>query len=289
MRVGHAGMGLTSAVEILFGLGAAGAYGTADFLGGMAGKRAEVLTVVLISQAAGAVPLAIVNLFSDGSATSSGLWLGAAAGAAEVVGALLLYRGLATGRMNVVAPIAGVLGAALPVAAGLITDDAPSAVSLVGLSLALLAVGLLSTPSADAEGARTGIPEALGAGIAFGLFFFLIDLAGGEGSGPGVLVSARAASLFIALILVLVARKPILPPKIAMPFAVGAGVSEAGANFLFLAGTKEGLLAIVAVLTSLYPAATAGLARAFLGERMSRGQLVGFIVAGAAVALMVAG
>ena len=276
-------------MEILFGLGAAGAYGTADFLGGMAGKRAEILTVVLISQAAGAVPLAILNLFSDGTATPSGLWLGAAAGVAEVVGALLLYRGLATGRMNVVAPIAGVLGAALPVAAGLIGDDAPSATSLAGLGLALLAVGLLSSPPEEAAGARTGIAEAVGAGIAFGLFFFLIDLAGGEGSGPGPLVSARAASLFVALVLVLVARKPILPPVVALPFAVGAGVSEAGANFLFLAGTKEGLLAIVAVLTSLYPAATAGLARAFLGERMGRGQLVGFMIAGAAVALMVAG
>jgi uncharacterized membrane protein len=282
-------MGLTSGVEILFGLGAAGAYGTADFLGGMAGKRAEVMTVVLISQAAGAVPLALIGLFSEGSATASGLWLGAAAGAAEVVGALLLYRGLAIGRMNVVAPIAGVLGAALPVAAGLIGDDAPSAISLAGLGLALLAVGLLSAVPEDAEGARTGLAEAIGAGIAFGLFFFLIDLAGGEGSGPGPLVSARVASLFVALILVLVARKPVLPPKNALPFAVGAGVSEAGGNFLFLAGTKEGLLAIVAVLTSLYPAATAGLARAFLKERMSRGQLVGFIMAGVAVALMVAG
>jgi uncharacterized membrane protein len=282
-------MGLTAAVEILLGLGAAGAYGTADFLGGMAGKRAEILTVVLISQAAGAVPLTIVNLFSDGSATASGLWLGAAAGVAEVIGALLLYRGLATGRMNVVAPIAGVLGAALPVAAGLIGDDAPSALSLAGLGLALVAVGLLSSPPEGAVGRRAGIAEAVGAGVAFGLFFFLIDLAGGEGSGPGPLVSARGASLVVALILVLVARKPILPPTSALPFAVGAGVSEAGANFLFLAGTKEGLLAIVAVLTSLYPAATAGLARAFLRERMGRGQLVGFIMAGVAVALMVAG
>jgi drug/metabolite transporter (DMT)-like permease len=71
--------------------------------------------------------------------------------------------------------------------------------------------------------------------------------------------------------------------------AVGAGAAEAGANLLFLAGTKEGLLAVVAVLTSLYPAATVGLARAFLGERIGRPQFVGLVTAGVAVALLVAG
>src|SRR5688500_8768578 len=131
---------------IVFGLLAAATYGAADFIGGRVSRRADVFTVVLLSQLLGAIPLAIaIPFFADAPASPSALAWGAAAGIGGGTGVLLLYRGLAVGRMTVVAPITGVVAAAAPVIFGLAIGERPGPIALVGVGVALISVALVSS------------------------------------------------------------------------------------------------------------------------------------------------
>ncbi|HEX2295148.1 MAG TPA: DMT family transporter [Actinomycetota bacterium] len=288
-------------MAILLGLAAALTYGAGDFVGGLVTRRAPLFTVVLLSQVAGtALLVAAVPFFVDSGPTASALAWGGASGAAGATGVLFLYKGLAAGRMSVVAPITSVEAAVVPVLWGLATGERPPLLALAGVVVALVAVVLVAgfEPGQVADdgaggatdGARPrrlspGVPEALVAGLAFGAFFILLDGAGDE-TGLWPLVGARAASLTVLTVLVLVRRERISAAPDTRPAIAAAGVLDVAANLLYLLATREGLLSIVAVLTSLYPASTILLARLVLGERMGRLQVAGLGLAAAGVVMM---
>lgn len=287
---------------ILFGLLAAATYGAADFVGGRVSRHFDSFSVVLLSQLIGAVPLLfVVPMLANEPVTAGGLGWGAAAGIGGGTGILFLYRGLATGRMSVIAPITGVVAAVVPFVFGLVTGDRPSAISLAGVVIALASVVLVSAApppgdETDVElgddvpslSSRTGIPYALGAGISFALFFVFLDAAGKE-SGVWPLIGTRGSSLVLVTVAVLALRKPLRPPPGTLVAIGAAGILDVGANVFYLISTRFGLLSLVAVLTSMYPAVTVLLARIFLKERMMKVQLVGLTLAGAAIAMIVAG
>ncbi len=198
--------------------------------------------------------------------------------------------------MSVFAPITAVEAAAVPLLFGLLTGDRPGPLALVGIASALVAVTLVSSapdPDAGAGGPKPGGPgtngifHALGAGLAFGAFF--IFLGGASGGGLWPLAGARASSLALIAIAVLVTRTPLSPaPGTGMGIA-GSGLFDAGANLLYLLATREGLLSLVAVLTSMYPAMTVLLARVVLKERMQPVQVAGLGLALVSVALITLG
>ena len=103
-------------------------------------------------------------------------------------------------------------------------------------------------------------------------------------------LGARTASVTLVMTLVLVVRRTsIRPAPGTLPTIAAAGALDAGANALYLLASREGLLSLVSVLSSLYPAATILLARFVLHERMNRVQLLGVALAFAGVALISAG
>ena len=287
---------------IIFGLLAAATYGGADFIGGRMSRRVDVFTVVLVSQLIGAIPLVVViPFFIDGEASVSALAWGAAAGFAGGSGVLLLYRGLAVGRMSVVAPVTGVVAATAPVIFGLATGERPGPLALVGVVVALIAVALVSTapppPAAEDDvelGATlnswraSGVPLALGAGLAFGAFFIFLDL-GGEDTGLWPLIGMRSSSLVLVALITLALRRPLRPPSGTILGIAGAGLLDVAANVLYLLATRHGLLTLVAVLTSMYPASTVLLARFVLKERFIRTQIVGLLFAAASIVMIVLG
>jgi drug/metabolite transporter (DMT)-like permease len=284
-------------MAILLGLAAALTYGAGDFVGGVVTRRAPLFQVVLLSQVAGtALLFAALPFFAQSGPTGAAVAWGGASGVAGATGVLFLYKGLAAGRMSVVAPITSVEAAVVPVLWGLGSGERPPAVALAGVVVALVAVGLVAgfepgDVAGDARGARgrlaPGVAEALAAGLAFGGFFVLLAGAG-DGTGLWPLVAGRTASLTILAILVLARREPLAAaPETRLPI-VAAGVLDVAANLLYLLATREGLLSIVAVLTSLYPASTILLARIVLGERMGRLQVAGLGLAAAGVVMMTA-
>jgi drug/metabolite transporter (DMT)-like permease len=285
-------------MAILLGLAAALTYGAGDFVGGLVTRRAPLFSVVVLSQVAGTtLLLATVPFFVESGPTGSALLWGGASGVAGATGVLLLYKGLAAGRMSVVAPITSIEAAIVPVVWGLATGERPPALALAGVLVALVAVVLVAgfqpkrpetrtdDPAAGARRLAPGVPEALLAGVAFGLFFVLLDGAGDD-TGLWPLVGGRIASLTVLTVLVLARRERIASAPGTRLQIAAAGVLDVAANLLYLLSTREGLLSIVAVLTSLYPASTILLARVVLGERMGRLQIAGLGLAVAGVVMM---
>lgn len=289
-------------MAVLLSMAAALTYGAADFVGGVVTKRVPVTAVVVLSQAVGTVPfLALFPVLNQDAFSTGALAWGAAAGVGGATGVVLLYAGLAAGRMSVVAPITAVEAASVPVVFGMVSGERPGAVALAGVLVALVAVGLISSapePLGDATPVeRTdrlrrvlppGVTQGLGAGAAFGAFFIFLDAAG-NGTGLWPLVGARVTSLSLVGVAVLVTRQSLKVPGDTWPAIAAAGILDLAANIFYLLATREGLLSLVAVITSMYPASTVLLARLWLGERMVRIQLVGLAGAGVAIVLIAGG
>ncbi|MGP3934842.1 EamA family transporter [Nonomuraea sp. KM88] len=261
-------------------------YGTADFFGGLATRRTQVLSVVVLSQIAGlGLILALLPLL-PGAFSDTALSWGLAAGMSGAAGLVLFYRALATGVMSVVAPTTAVTSAALPVVFGLATGERPASWALVGVALALGSVLLVSQDSSGGgHGSVASVAAALAAGAGFGGFFVLLSMASHE-SGLWPLVGARLSSVTVVALLALVTRRTLRPRPGSLHIIVAAGVLDMTANVLFLLAQQDGLLSLVAVLVSLYPASTLLLARHVLGERLRAVQMTGVACALGAVALI---
>jgi drug/metabolite transporter (DMT)-like permease len=286
-------------VAIVLGLLVAATYGAADFLGGLSSKRASVPAVVVLSQLTGLPLLGVLVVVAGGSPTAKALAAGAAAGAFGALGLVCLYRGLASGRMSVVAPITGVGAALVPVAWGVLRGERPDGLALTGVVLALVAVALVSRTDDDPlDGAATAettdpappsyVVLAVLGGLGFGMVFVLLAEAG-DGVGFWPLVAGRAVSIpLLAAGTVVTGRSFRIVSRTAALTILGAGVLDMAANAFFLLATRRGLLALVGVVSSLYPASTVLLARLVLHERLQRVQLAGLVLAGAGVVLIAA-
>jgi drug/metabolite transporter (DMT)-like permease len=276
-------------VAALFALTAAFAYGAGDFLGGVAARRAPTTAVVLWSHVVGLLLLVGAAPLLGGDVTPQALAIGAGAGIVGAVGVALFYHGLSIGSMSVVAPIAGLMSAALPVAVGFGGGERPGMAAIGGIAIALVAITLVSREAGDSAAPSRHRLQALGlsvaAGLAFGLFFTLLNTAGDD-VGIWPLVGARVASVALFTGLGLAKLVQAAPPRAAAGAAIGAGVLDAAANVFYVLALSHGLLSVVAVLTALYPAGTVLLARYGLGEEMSGIQRTGLAFAGVSAVLI---
>jgi len=266
-------------------LGAAAIWGGGDFAGGIATKRAAVFRVVAGAHACGLLLMLVLAWATHEPIPprASLLW-GAIAGITGAFGIAALYKGLAIGRMGVVAPVASVITAVLPVLFGFGTEGMPGRLRLLGFGLALVSIWLIARPDGEIDSHR-GLGLAILAGMMFGLFL----VSGKQAGHNGVfwpLVAARIASTL--LMLTIVAFSPPDPRSLrpaSLPILL-SGLFDSGANAMFIAATRHGRLDVAAVLSSLYPASTVILARLLLKERLSRMQTAGIAGALIAVALI---
>lgn len=291
-------------MEVLLALGAAVSYGVSDFGGGALSRTTRVLVVVLLSQLVSAALLLGAVPFWDAQLSGSAIGWGVAAGLAGVTGTSLLYRGLAIGRMSVVAPITGLLAAGIPVLFGLATGERPGPASLTGVGLGLVAVVMITrapTPSGTTGSAtdgggsieitprsRRGLAEAVGSGTGFGLFFILLERSPAD-SGLWPLVGSRISMIVLVGSFVVAGRVSVRIPGGVAFGLVALGFANVLADLLYLLATRRGLLSLVAVITSMYPATTVVLARVILNERTARQQVVGLAIAVVSVALIASG
>ncbi|HEX4815548.1 MAG TPA: DMT family transporter [Nonomuraea sp.] len=261
-------------------------YGTADFFGGLASRRTQVFAAVVFSQLAGLVLVFALLPALPGASSGPALFWGVAAGLSGAAGLALFYRSLATGVMSVVAPATAVTSAALPVLFGLATGERPGFRALVGVVLALGAVLLVGRDGSPGGRASAGtLVTALVAGAGFGGFFVLLAVAPAD-AGLWPLVGARASSVIVVALAALALRRSLRPGPGSLHIIVAAGVLDMAANVLFVLAQRQGLLSLVAVLISLYPASTLLLARHVLGERLRGIQVTGVACALVAVALI---
>jgi drug/metabolite transporter (DMT)-like permease len=285
-------------MAIGFALACALVYGAADFLGGVASRRVSAVAVAVWSQAVGLVVLLLVLPFLGGSPRPSDLLWGMACGCAGGFAVALLYRALAIGTMGVVSPVTAVLAAAVPVAFGVARGERPAALAVLGIAFAMLAVVLVSAatprptaedtdaPLARPEKARRfppGVPEAIGAGIAFGFLFIGLSQTRAE-AGLFPMLAMRLTSLGLLAGGGMLVRQPMRVSRPAFRTIAFAGALDMIANVLFvIAAHSGGALSVVAVVASLYPAGTVALAAIVLRERLVRVQWAGVAMAFAGV------
>jgi drug/metabolite transporter (DMT)-like permease len=291
-------------LAIVLAVAAAIAFGASDYTAGLATRAANVFRVSVAAQVTSLVLTLLIAPWAGSmhlTAASAG-W-GALAGVAGDFGAVTLYLGFRHAAFSVASTISAVGSAALSVAAGLAFGERPTVLALAGIALALPAIAGVSAsagaaeadgeaPSSEAKALRThtgrhlaGVGYGLLAGGGFALYFVGLNRAG-SGSGLWPVVVGQAAGLLILLIVAVVTREAGPPPPGSRSLSVATGVTGTAGALLFFIGSHSGLLAITAVITSLYPAGTILLARVALGERLNRTRLLGLVLAGASVALI---
>ncbi len=269
-------------------------WGLSDFLGGFQSRRHALLAVLVLSQSLALLILVVAVLAGAPTEhdTAATVWA-AGVGGLGLLGLVAFYRALAIGTMSIVAPISAT-GVIIPVLFGLASGERPGALQYAGIVLAAGGVVLASrsAPSEDEatrRAGRTAIGLALLAAIGFGSFFAGIDQAEETADVAWVLLSARIVDVVILAVACAVVR-PRLPAEPRALVAIAAvGVFDLLANLLFVLAAGRGLLSVVGVLGSLYPAFTVVLARFVLHERLSRAQGVGVIVTLAGVVALAAG
>jgi len=287
-------------LAVALALVAALGYGSSDFTAGLASRGADVLRVALLAQAASAVivlaAVAAVLPWPHAPAPSAGalVW-GAASGLGEAAGALALYAGFQRAPFSVAGPLSAVAAAGFSVLAGVLLGERPVPLALAGIGFALPAIAAVSYSAAPA-GTRShgaarswaGVGWGLAAGAGFALLFIALSQAGARSGLWPVAVSEAAAAAVLAALAA--ARRAFqLPTAGSRRLALITGVTGAGGAILYFLSVHKGLLAVTAVITSLYPVVTIVLARALLGERLTRARLGGLVLAAAAVSLIAAG
>jgi drug/metabolite transporter (DMT)-like permease len=281
-------------VAVLLGVLVAMSFGSADFLGGRASRTAPTLTVLLIGQVVAVTGALVIALVVGADVEGRDLAYGAAAGACNVVGLGLLYQGLATGRMGVVAPVTAVAAAIVPIVWGLVHDERPSVLTWVGAVLAVAAGALVaSEPDADDARGRTSgaIVLALTAGVALGASLVLYTQTRDESGFWPVLTARVAAIVLVALAVAVVAMRGGIgwPVGHARNLALGAGALDVTATALLLLAVRNGLTVVVAPVAALAPAFTVMWAWVVLREHVTRHQFVGLGIALTGLVLIAAG
>jgi uncharacterized membrane protein len=284
-------------VAFVLALGSAALYGAADFLGGLASRRVNTLSIVIVSQLAGLLLLvAMLPLLPSAAPVRSDLTWGAVAGLMGGTGVALLYRALAIGTMAIVAPTTAVCAVAIPVLASIALGERPAPLTFGGIALAVMAIVLVSRQGASEDddppfrGGGRGVPRGLGiallSGVAIGLFFLALARTSAS-AGMWPLVAARLTSGIFFFALAVAAGRGLRMDMPVLGTAIAAGCVDMLANALYLAASRSGPLSTVVTLSSLYPASTVLLARSVLGERLTRWQTAGIGCALVAVALIV--
>ena len=273
-------------VTILLGLGAALIWGAADFGGGFASKRMNSYSVVIGSHIISMAAFIVLAILLNEPIPPMRDWLfGAAAGLAGGLGLTLLYRALAEGKMSIAAPVSAVVAAAIPIFVASFTQGLPSSLILLGLTLALIAVWLLSRGEATTPIRIKELRLPLTAGITFGLFFVLLHQASGEVI-IWPIIATRIGSITGVLAYTSLTRRSWFPPRQHWSLLAFIGIIDASGTACYALSAQLGRLDIAAVLSSLYPGATVLLAWVFLKEKISRAQAIGVLLALGAIILL---
>jgi drug/metabolite transporter (DMT)-like permease len=279
-------------LAIVLALGASLAWGVSDFLGGVKSRTFPLFVVLLISQGAALIVLAVVvAALGEPPPGREFLIYAALAGIAETVGVAALYRGLAVGVMSIVAPVAAT-APVVPLVVGLALGEEPATVQAAGIALAVVGIVITASRSeaGDARGQVVGASVLFGAlcALGFGSFYVAMDAAS-EGEIQWALLFARATSVAVFLLVVVGTRPAPFPAGRELPVIAVIGLLIIAADAMYATASTEGVLGVVAALSTLYPIVTIALARVYLSERVEPQQRIGIALSLTGVVAISAG
>ena len=270
-----------------YGMAAVLAWGTSDFLGGYATRRANAFLFTTVVNIGGLLLVGTLAVATHAPLPSgrSAAWMlagGISGGAALAI----FYRALSSGRMGLTAPVAAVLSAAIPAVFSMYREGLPGSVPMLGFVLAAIGLWLITRPEAGST--PDGIGFAVLAGIGFASFYLCVRQAG-DASPLWIASLTRTGGLIITGLIVLLLGKfrDITPAGVRWGLLTGC-IDSIGTIF-FVCAIQTGRLDEAVVISSLYPAVTVLLARLFLKEHLTRWRFVGLLAALAAVPMIAGG
>jgi drug/metabolite transporter (DMT)-like permease len=280
-------------IGIILALVSAVGYGASDFVGGLTARRVSPWAVAIAGQLAGAFAMLAVGVTLPARAGLADFAWATLAGLGSAVGTVFLYRGLARGRMGVVAPVSGVGAALVPVLVGVVLGERLGTLTWVGVLMAVPGIYVVSREVADRAGRSWGgIADGTLAGLGFGLLFVALAQVP-ESAGVLPLAANQAVGAVFTMTAAGLLRQPWRPRGRAQRRAAGwgtvGGLLGTGGTAAFLLASHSADLAVTGVLASLYPAVTVLLAATVLREPFRLSQGVGLLVCGASVALVAIG
>ena len=276
-------------MAVLLALLAALSYGLSDFVGGLVSRRTSAWPVAFVGNAAALVGAVVVALVVPGDPAPADLWWGALAGLGTGTGGAFLYRGLAAGRMGVVAPVSAVGAALVPVSVGVVTGERPELLVWLGIAAAVPGIWLVSRESGEQGDLAAGLADGVLAGLGFGLLFAAMGQVPEEAGFWPLALAQAVGTVSVALMATLLGARWVPHARSQAWGGIVAGVLGTTAVVAFLLATQRGLLTIASVVTSLYPAVTVLLAATLLREHIHRSQAVGLVLCTVAVGLVAAG
>jgi drug/metabolite transporter (DMT)-like permease len=275
-------------ISIIYGILSAGAWGAGDFAGGLSSRKVGAYRAVFYADFFGLLILVVASFVYRESLPSTSGWLNSLlAGVLGSFGLLILYHSLSIGQMSIAAPVSALFAALLPVIVGSITEGLPSAIQLIGFVLALAAVWLISQGDGKFHISRlSDLRFPILAGVGFGCYFiFIHNAAGDPNSFLWPMIISRLAGTLLLFFIVFARREPLVVPRDAWGLVLLNAALDLTGNFFYILASKTGRLDVAAVLSSLYPGSTVILAWLFLKERLSRTQVIGILLAFAAILL----
>ena len=268
-----------------YSLTAVGVWGASDFLGGVGARRANAFLFTAIVHLSGLFLMGTLALITHAPfpGHASVVW-SLIAGSVGGMALALFYRSLASGNMGLVAPVAAVVGAAIPTIVTAFAEGFPGYRHALGFVVAGIGVWLISRAEGDSVRPE-GLGMAVLAGIGFAGFYLCIHQAG-DASALWASACSRVGSLLVTGAIVLFGRylRAVAAPVLAI--AVVAGILDITGSAVFIRAAQIGRLDDAVVLSSLYPAITVLLARIFLREHFSRARTIGMVAALAAVPMI---
>jgi drug/metabolite transporter (DMT)-like permease len=270
----------------VYALAAVLAWGTSDFLGGYATRRANAFLLTTVVNVGGLLLVGTLASATHAQFPSgrSVAWVlaGGISGGASLA---IFYRALSVGRMGLTAPVAAVLSAAIPIIFSMFTEGFPGRIAIIGFFLA--ATGLWLITRAEDGKTPEGIGLALLAGTGFAGFYLCIRQAG-LGSALWIATFTRTGALVITGAIVLLQREFSDITAAGVRWGILTGCVDSIGTVLFVRASQSGRLDEAVVLSSLYPAVTVLLARLFLKEHFTRWRFIGLLAALAAVPMIAA-
>lgn len=282
-------------IAVLLALAGAISYGVSDFMGGLVGRRTTVWPVAVLACVGSFLGTLVIALTRSGNPSATDFAWGLLAGLGSGSGTAFLYRGLAAGRMGVVAPVSAVGATVIPVLFGVVGGERPSSIVWLGMVAALPGIWLVASEDPGGKdlagkesSGSSGLLDGILAGVGFGLLFAALGQVPDSAGFWPVVANQGASVLSVVAACFLLGGDP-RPRARTDWWGLVAGLLAATAVLCFLLATHRGLLSVSAVLTSLYPAVTVLLASIVLKEHIHRIQAAGLVLCGAAVVLVAVG
>jgi drug/metabolite transporter (DMT)-like permease len=273
---------------LLFAVAAALLLGASDFFAARSARTTPSVTVTRTAVATSVTLSPLLLLLVDWEWVAHDVVVGSLSGLFMISGLMLLYQGYKVARMGIVAPLASVLLAMVPVMWDLINGVRPGSTAALGMVLGLVAVVLTSYTPGGTGSVTMGAVLGITSGVVFGVAFTLMGEVG-EASGLLPVVFQRGSGFALLTTIALFRKEPFFAHGEGRRYAMGAGLLGLVAIGSLQLAFQRGDTGPVSVASSQFATVAVVLSVLFNKERMRWWQAVGVAATAVAVALIALG